>query len=232
MFLRNLLYDIVGFIIPSLNLKRKKFNFLKMQKKHWAEMFNANWNDEFAYEWGNPDNANDFYGNYSLLKDKLQEMINKETVILEIGSFSGKWTQYMLDAKTVICVDIIKESLEYLRNKFNQINNIEYYLTSGNELTGINSDSVDLIFLMDTLTRTEKKNISAYFSEFTRVLKTNGKIYIHLPCIEKEYSLHKGFTNLTIKEIELLCANTSIKIIEIDKNIIKHGVMLYAQKEK
>ena len=84
---------------------------------------------------------------------------------------------------------------------------------------------------MDTLTRTEKENIKAYFVEFNRVLNNGAKIYIHLPVTEKEYSNYKGFTNLNIKEIELLCSENSFKINEIDTNIIKHGVMLYATKE-
>ncbi len=130
----------------------------------------------------------------------------------------------------VICVDINSTFIECVKNRFpNSIEKLKFYVSSGNELSGIADSSVNLVFSMDTLVRVEKKYIIDYFSEIKRVLKQDGEAILHLPNNDLPESSINGFTVLVTKEIETL-ANQYFSTFNIDSQVIKHGSMLYAKK--
>jgi ubiquinone/menaquinone biosynthesis C-methylase UbiE len=77
---------------------------------------------------------------------------------------------------------VYEESFEFIKNIIATDNEkeIEYYLTSGNELRGVESESVDFIFSRDSLVRMPYEDYRLYACEFDRVLKKGGKFFIHL----------------------------------------------------
>lgn len=212
--------------------KMLRYNLPSFQKSHWQEeLAKYDWNAScpFGYDWGDPENPNDRWGNYLQLKERLLAQVTPRSTVLEIGSLGGKWTQYVLHARRIICVDINELGFAYIKKKFPQ-DNITFYLTRGDELTGIADNSVDLIFSFDTLVRVPKSYIARYFKEMSRVLTSGGRIYIHLPCLEKEVSRAKGFTRLTMAEIQKYCAINQFEQVVIDNDIIIHGVIVEAHK--
>ena len=150
------------------------------QKEHWQEFleqYDEIDSDDFGFEWGDPDDEKDRHGHYKAVKALLLQSFSKESVVLEIGSLGGKWTQYLLSAKKVIAVDINDYFVDYLTRKFYKSNNLEFYVSGGNELNGIEDNSVDMVFSMDTFSRVQKKYIWDYFREIGRILTDRGGLY-------------------------------------------------------
>lgn len=138
-----------------------------------------------GYDWGNPESANDRLGNYRHVLDLLQASINGKTRVLEIGSFGGKWTQYMGNAKSVTCVDLFEESFDFIKERLPHFKHLHFYKTKGDELHGIPTSSVDLVFSMDSLP-VRKPIIKRYFLEISRVLnKPGGAFLVYLPYLPR-----------------------------------------------
>ena len=212
--------------------KTIKYNFPWYQKSHWKnELAQYDWNSAklFGYDWGDPEDSNDRWGNYLEIKKKLLRNIRPTATVLEIGSLGGKWTQYILHARHIICVDINELGFEYIKKKLPH-ENITFYLTGGDELHGVEDGTVDFVFSLDTLVRVPKTFTKRYFGEIYRVLKPGGKMLLHLPCTQKLVSRAKGFTRLSLEQIEQYCKEYNFKDIVIDKEIIIHGIILEAHK--
>ena len=219
-------------------IKRDERNTVTFQKSFWAKKIAESNNDKknfYGYDWGDPnknqtkDCDGKLLGNYLYIKNHYLLPGIKGAVVLEIGSGGAKWTQYMKQAKKVICVDLADEIFAYIKKRL-KWKNLEFYKTSGSELRGVKSGSVDLAFSMDSLVRTSKPLLKNYFSEISRVLKVGGKICLHLPCDEAAGSRMRDFVKLSTKDIESYCRNNSLKIIDIDNRSITHGVILLAEK--
>ncbi len=203
------------------------------QKLQWAHAVNShNKKKLYGYEYGDPNSSYataDGYshlGNYKKIKNKfILKFLNNEKTILEIGSLEGKWTQFFLKAKKVICVDIIKDGFKKFIKKFPK-SNIEFYHTKGYELSGIPDKSVDIVFSMDSLMRSGVDIIEKYISESYRVIKDDGKICLHLPCSSQAGSIQRNFVELSIENINQICLKNNIIDFEIDTDTIRHGVLL------
>ena len=79
---------------------------------------------------------------------------------------------------------------------------------------------------MDTLVRVKKPYIKKYFAHFKRILKNNGNLAIHLPCISSQLSKKYGFINLHPDEITNLLISNGFKEFTLDFSILNHGVFL------
>lgn len=213
-------------------------NNLQFQRAYWTRAIVAENGDKtklFGYGWGDPDekstkdDSGAILGNYLFVKEHyLLPKINN-AVVLEIGSGGGKWTQYMRPARKIICVDLSREILDCVRERLGW-NNLRYYETSGDELRGIKSNSIDFIFSMDALVRTPALALKRYFQEVTRVLKNNGEICLHLPCKDKTGSVARNFVKLSENDIKKYCRDNNLGIITLDRDNLAHGVILLAKK--
>lgn len=101
--------------------------------------------------------------------------------ILDLGCYDGHYISWFEKASKIICVDIFQESIDYIKNNIStQDQKKEYYVTPGNDLKGVKSESVDFIFCLDSITRITLEDYKSYASEFKRVLKKGGKFFIHI----------------------------------------------------
>lgn len=152
--------------------------------------------------------------------------------VLELGCLDGKWSKYFFGkAKDVILVDLDKRIENILRKKFPQAKFL-FYLTRGNELSGIATNSVDFIFSMDSLVRCPKSYIYLYIREFRRILTKNGKILVHLPCSDSINSRERRFVKISGKEIINCCNNEGFINSELDFDTIAHGCLLKVNYKK
>jgi len=206
------------------------------QVNHWEDYLKqyeiaGEEKDDFGFEWGDPDDEYDRHGNYRAVKDMLLEVLSDEKVTLEIGSLGGKWTQYLLASKKVIAMDVNNYFINYLKNKFYNCNNIEYYVGKGDELDGVLSDSVDLVFSMDTFSRVKKEYIWSYLKEISRILTGTGMAILHLPNDDLEISKKRGFTSITTEEISENARKYFSNFV-VDSKTLLHGSLLIINKEK
>ena len=207
-----------------------RYNAPSFQKHHWGEELQRyDWDGSrlYGYDWGDPERADDRLGNYRALRDQLLGFVTPESVVLEIGSLGGKWTQYVRHARQVICVDVTDVGFAYIRKKLPS-ENISFYLTEGDELRGIASGTVDVLFSMDTLVRVPRSYIARYIAESARVVKAGGHLLMHLPCSDVAFCRQKGFTRLSRRRIERLFAAQTFRSVTIDANLLAHGVVVHA----
>ncbi|MCD4668649.1 MAG: class I SAM-dependent methyltransferase [Sulfurimonas sp.] len=213
------------------------FNTLEAQKKFWANQLKSYIEqnqdldkEEYGYSWGDPENQNDTLGNYLSINNKLQSKINSQTTILELGTLGGKWTKYMLNAKKIICVDINDVFIKAINHRYStHLDKFEFYISDGDELSGIKSNSVDLVFCIDTLVRVEKNAIFNYLKEISRVLSEKGEAIIHLPNSDIEDCRNRDFIDLNTREINEQAAKY-FSSFEINFTTIVHGILLYVKR--
>lgn len=212
------------------NIEAQKFNWERKLKEYKVNNENL---EQYGFEWGNPEDSNYELGNYLEIKNLLQNSIQKNHTVLEIGTLGGKWTAYMTNAKKIICVDINEYFIEAINSRFSKevLEKIQFYVSNGNELNGVESDSVDVIFTIDTLVRAEKEFIFDYIKEIKRVLKEGGKAIIHLPNSDMEDSRERGFTDISTDEIDRELGKY-FKNYRIDSELIIHGSLIFINFEK
>lgn len=201
----------------------------------WAEAAKAHINttgEIFGYSWGDPeserahDSVGTLLGNYKFIKDNYVIPFIENKRVLEIASLSGKWTQYLKPAKEIIYSDC-DENLFHIVKKLIDIPTLEFYQLDGYNLAGIPDNSVDFVFEMDSFMRISKERIITYIKEVIRVLKSDGKACLHLPCNVKQMSCAKQFTEIELEEIEDVCKELGMEDkFSIDIDTCNHGVLL------
>lgn len=214
--------------------KRFTRNKPDWQRKHWAAALDkesSNHTATIGYRWGNPINENDRLGNYRHVLDLLRSKTDPSTTILEIGCYGGKWTERMVGVQKIICVDLFDESFEFIRNRFKDGYNLEFYRTRGDELEGVGSETVDLIFSMDSLVRAPRRAIRNYFKEMHRVLRSGGEVVVHLPCQDSPMSVGMYFTSLSRGWIERVVTTSGFSRYSIDDTTLKHGLLVLGKKD-
>lgn len=186
--------------------------------------------EHYGFAWGDPENANDILGNYLAVLEKLQSLIHVDSTVLELGTLGGKWTKYLFQANKIICVDINSLMETVIKQRYPEsADKFHFYVSSGDELNGIASDSIDLVFCIDTLVRSSKKIIKAYLLEISRILKKGAIALIHLPANEKPGSVERGFTSISSAEILEYC-RPHFTSVEPDLEVLTHGVFLSLRK--
>lgn len=147
------------------------------QRKIWETTFNSSSSGEYKLKssllWGNLGDKNELESKYNELLTKILSYTSPQATVLELGAYDGMWTQYFLESKKIICVDLFESGFEYIQKRC-QSDKIQFYRTQGNELHGVENNSVDLIFAVDSLVRASTNDISCYMQEFKRVLKPRG----------------------------------------------------------
>ncbi len=221
---------------PRIIYKRWRRNRPDWQREHWQHALSEEDPRDVSglgHRWGNPTEPNGRLGNYSHVLELLRSRIDSSTTVLEIGSYGGKWTAEMGGSKKIICVDLFESSFDFLRRRFQGTDfNLEFYKTRGDELEGVSSGSVDLVFSMDSLVRAPKAAVGRYVSETHRVLCPGGELIIHLPCDDSPFSVGMYFTSLKRSEIDPMLRKAGFGNFSIDATTLKHGVIVMAAKEE
>jgi len=212
-------------------LKYRKLSRHNFQKDHWEEYLldYDGVHELFGHEWGDPEDSKDRFGDYLSVKNLLISKINPNTVVLEIGSLGGKWTQYLMGCKRVIAMDINESFKDLLQKRFSGSNNLEFYVGRGGDLQGIPNGSVNLVFTMDTFTRVQEKHIRSYFKEISRVLVKNGEAILHCPNSDLPVSKERAFTPLKTRDLQEM-AKSNFTDFFIDSKTLKHGSLLVVKK--
>jgi SAM-dependent methyltransferase len=99
---------------------------------------------------------------------------------LEIGPGGGRWTQTLEGrAGRLILADIASVCLDLCRERFRDRSHIEYIVTDGRSLPGVDDRSVDFIWSYDVFVHINPTDTDRYLGEFARVLKPGAHATIH-----------------------------------------------------
>ena len=106
--------------------------------------------------------------------------IPEDQVVLEIGPGAGRWSAVLQPrARRLILVDVTERALALCRERFAAAANVEYALSSGNDLPGIPDSSIDAIWSFDVFVHVAPVDQAAYLAEVARVLTAGGVAVIH-----------------------------------------------------
>ena len=76
-------------------------------------------------------------------------------------------------------MDVTERALALCRERFAAADNVEYALSSGNDLPGIPDSSIDAIWSFDVFVHVAPVDQAAYLAEVARVLTAGGVAVIH-----------------------------------------------------
>jgi len=209
-----------------------EFNSVNKQRSQWSSVAGGKLEDGklYSYGWGDPEDVEAknvpgmVLGNYRKIKDEFLVPNIKGKTVLDIGCFDGKWTNYMGDAGRVICADLDPKGFEEIKSRL-AWSTLEFYHCNGYLLDGIPDASVDFVFSMDSLVRSEWDVISSYIKEIARVLAPSGKVCVHLPAQDQHLSWELGFTQIGSRDILNICESVGLGNPRADTTV-NHGILL------
>lgn len=212
--------------------KKKKYpgwNSVNQNKLTWN---NWNWN-KLGEEWTKSQGWKN-----KLASEIIQKLIPADSSIIEIGPGGGRWSEFLLKKATKLnLVDISEKCLELCRDRFSNNNHVYYNLIKDVDFNFIEKNSVDVVFSYDVFVHIDKAQITEYFTEFERVLKTKGKIILHYSKVGDKFGEYRSRFNsndmddllkkLNLKQI----AEYDVETLENDKgNFLE--VIAVIEKEK
>jgi ubiquinone/menaquinone biosynthesis C-methylase UbiE len=116
----------------------------------------------------------------ALIDDVLLAWIPRDKVVLEIGPGAARWSTVLQSrARRLTLVDVSVRPLELCRDLFADAENVRFVLSSGNDLPGVTSSSVDAIWSFDVFVHIAPVDQAGYLSEMARVLTPGGVAVIH-----------------------------------------------------
>lgn len=149
----------------------------------------------------------------------------KESVVLEIGSGMGFTSKYVAEeVKQLYCSDISESFLEIARKECSGIPNIEFVKIEKEPATFSFPDaSFDVIFADAVFIHLNLFDIWWYFSEFQRLAKKHGKVFINIKNAARletdKFSQMAGFYRKDRDSLKrLLCWNSVDAVVTIADN--------------
>jgi SAM-dependent methyltransferase len=168
-------------------------NDFEYQKEHWREVFLTDKDASSGWRDTNKDIA---------IRSFFDDFFNGGTIV-ELGCYDGYHIPWFARADKIICVEVFEESFDYIKDKFSDIEQeIVYYKTHGNELSGIPSDSVDFIFARNCINRMSLDNVKSYVLDFKRVLRSGGRFIANVAHSSQVTSFNKAPVDVPYKFTE------------------------------
>jgi len=184
----------------------------------------------YGFEWGEPESEDQELGNYKQIVNILEKNISGNDHVLELGTLGGKWTKYLLKAKRITCVDINDVMIDVIKSRYpKEVSKIDFYISQGDELNGIDNCSIDLVFCIDTLVRSSETIIKSYLREMCRVVANGGIVFLHLPSNDMVGSIERGFTLIDPNNI-VTYAKRYFSNVDSDNKLLTHGILLTLKK--
>lgn len=158
-----------GAIGPAL--RRWRANSARENRRRWSDWDWSSRGEEWTAspEW-----------KQALIDDVLLPWIPAGASVLEIGPGGGRWSEVLQPrARRLVLVDVSPRPLELCRERFAAAENVEYVLSSGNDLPGVADASIRAIWSFDVFVHVAPLDQAAYLGECARVLAPGGIAAIH-----------------------------------------------------
>jgi len=165
-----------------------------------------------------------------VLKQYLSPYVTADASVLEIGPGGGRWTQFLMPAREIVLVDLNAEFFPYLEDRFrDHAAKLRFYQTSGYELAGVETESVDFVFSFGTFVHIRPQGIDEYLADVRRVLRPGGVGSIQYADRTKpyfgnaEHEGYHGFSDMNGKKMERLLRRRRFEVVEHDRSVLKHS---------
>jgi SAM-dependent methyltransferase len=178
--------------------------------------------DVYGLEWGDPEVLPPMK---HVLEHYLLPYVDRSKRVLEIGPGGGRWTRYMMEAKTVYAVDYHRELLDELQRNVAG-NNLKPILNSGDDFPGIPDSGVDFAFSFGTFVHVELDAIERYLVNLVRVLTTEAVVVIHYSDKTKPLAQGRSFSHNDPETMRALVAATGYEVLEEDDKSLWHSALI------
>jgi SAM-dependent methyltransferase len=165
--------------------------------------------------------------------------VGRDTVALEIGAGGGRWTRYLLDAREIVVVELNDEFFPYLEQRFRDAaRKLCFYRTSGYELHGVDSDSVDFVFSFGTFVHIDPDGIEEYLGEIRRVMRPGAVATIQYADRTKRFFReldrpgYGGFSDMSAEKMEALLSRRGFELVAHDRSLLNHSNVAVLRKPR
>jgi ubiquinone/menaquinone biosynthesis C-methylase UbiE len=101
-------------------------------------------------------------------------------VTLEIGPGAGRWSVVLAQkSRQLVVVDVSQRALDLTKEKFGPLEHVSYVLTEGNQLPGVDDDSIEFVWSFDVFVHVAARDQAEYLSELARAMKPGARGVIH-----------------------------------------------------
>jgi len=133
------------------------------------------WEADGGEKWSESESWKD-----SVIREVLRPRVTEGSDVLEIGPGAGRWTATLAElAGSLTLVDISSRCIEICRERFGHLENVSFHVTSGSDLSFVDSDRIDLVWSFDVFVHLALSDIEAYVYEFARILRPGGQAVVH-----------------------------------------------------
>lgn len=219
--------------MPSLEWNRQWGEaFRKFKERHPDELYGIEWGDPELRGWRYALHRLIHRGTspgplHKVVDLYIRPYLAPGATVVEIGCGGGRWTRYLAGARKLIAVDINPVFFEPLRARFPQAR-LEFYQSSGFELDGIASASVDYVFSFGTFVHIEPAGIAAYLAAIQRVLRAGGVAVIQYAAKDKPAARDKRtFSAMTA---ERMAAMSPLPFVAHDTRLLNHSNIAVLRK--
>jgi SAM-dependent methyltransferase len=203
-------------------------------ERHVYDHYGDQWGDpsskRFWYAWRKLRHGRRLPGNLAKVRRRyLEPYVGRESVVLEIGAGGGRWTQYLLEARQVVVVELNPEFFPYLEARFPEAaEKLRFFETSGYELSGIDDETIDFVFSFGTFVHIDPGGIDAYLAEIRRVLRPAGIATIHYADRSKKFFAGRppgfaAFSEMNTAKMEALLSRHALEVREHDTTTLNHS---------
>ncbi|MBI3216044.1 MAG: class I SAM-dependent methyltransferase [Mycobacterium sp.] len=177
-FVRRLLseYHYSPAVLPVLWNRIRTGTLPNTRQANRALWGSYNWSAE-GEEWSNKEIPG---WKESIVEKLLLPFIAEGLVVLEIGPGAGRWTEHIVEhAAKLTLVDVTPECIAMCRQRFADKKNIEFHVNEGNDLSFVESSTIDRVWSFDVFVHILAVDVEPYVSEISRVLVPGGQALIH-----------------------------------------------------
>ncbi len=129
-------------------------------------------------EWNDTDEPEQWKA--TLVDEVLLSNIGDARAILEIGPGGGRWSEVLQPlAERLVLVDVTQRALELCRERLGDAENVDYVLSEGGGIPGVEDASIDFVWSFDVFVHIAPVDVASYIAEVARVLRPGGTAVIH-----------------------------------------------------
>lgn len=177
-------------------------------------------------EWGVLNDAN------KLIEDYLLKYVDNKCVVAEIGIGGGRIANIVAPKiNKLVGFDVANEMLKKASFALSEHKNIDYVHLTSSKFDSKYEKTFDMVYSFDVFVHLDLHNIWAYFKEIKKVLKDDGKVFIHTANLNtpggwdrfkvQERYWPGGFYFITPQTINILAEKAGYRIIknsEVDES--------------